>query len=134
MSKKNKVLLDANIIVRFLIGDGGQLYQRSVKLFRKIEEGKLKATLLEPVLAEVVYVLQKVYQVDPEDISAVLVPIIELKSIKTSNQTVIINALEIFHRENIDFVDAILCAYHRVAGLEVISFDKKLGRILDGRE
>ena len=129
MSKKNIALLDANILVRFLIGDGGKLYDRSIELFKQIEAGDLKVKILEPVLAEVVYVLQKVYQVPRPEIMNSLTAIIEMKSIKMDNKSVSIRALDLFYEENIDFVDALLCAYHQNTNTAVISFDDDVNKI-----
>ena len=36
-------LIDANIIVRFLVGDDEKLYEKSAKVFESIEKGKQKA-------------------------------------------------------------------------------------------
>ena len=131
MSNQNIALLDANVIVRFLIGDGGELYDHSRRIFEEIENNTRKVLLLESVLAEVVYVLLEVYQVSRKDIIRSLIPIAEMRSIRMENKTVVINALEIFYQENIDFVDALLCAYNKVKGLEVISFDKQVNNFIE---
>lgn len=131
MSNQNIALLDANVIVRFLIGDGGELYDHSRRIFEEIENNTRKVRLLDSVLAEVVYVLLEVYQVSRKDIIRSLIPIVEMRSIRMENKTVVINALEIFYQENIDFVDALLCAYNKVKGLEVISFDKQVNNFIE---
>ena len=131
MSNQNIALLDANVIVRFLIGDGGDLYGHSRRIFEEIENNTRKVRLLDSVLAEVVYVLLEVYQVSRKDIIRSLIPIVEMRSIRMENKTVVINALEIFYQENIDFVDALLCAYNKVKGLEVISFDKQVNNFIE---
>lgn len=131
MSNQNIALLDANVIVRFLIGDGGELYDHSRRIFEEIENNTRKVRLLDSVLAEVVYVLLEVYQVSRKDIIRSLIPIVEMRSIRMENETVVINALEIFYQENIDFVDALLCAYNKVKGLEVISFDKQVNNLIE---
>lgn len=131
MSNQNIALLDANVIVRFLIGDGGELYDHSRRIFKEIENNTRKVRLLDSVLAEVVYVLLEVYQVSRKDIIRSLIPIAEMRSIRMENKTVVINALEIFYQENIDFVDALLCAYNKVKGLEVISFDKQVNNFIE---
>lgn len=131
MSNQNIALLDANVIVRFLIGDGGELYDHSRRIFEEIENNTRKVRLLDSVLAEVVYVLLEVYQVSRKDIIRSLIPIVEMRSIRMENKTVVINALEIFYQENIDFVDTLLCAYNKVKGLEVISFDKQVNNFIE---
>ena len=46
-------LIDANIIVRFLVGDDEKLYEKSAKVFESSEKGKQKAIVCEAVLMEV---------------------------------------------------------------------------------
>jgi len=72
-------------------------------------------------LAEVVYVLLKVYHVERQEISKVL--IIFLNSIEINRKDIMIKALEIFADTNLDFVDCILIAYNKTDSVEIFSFD-----------
>jgi len=126
MSEKNIVLIDANVIIRFLIGDGGDLFGKSQKIFQEIDSGKYKAKILESVLAEIIYVLLKVYNVSKNDIVNSLLPILQMKYVIMDNKTFVIHAVEIFNLKNIDFVDALLCSYKILNNMDVISFDKDL--------
>ncbi len=45
---------------------------------------------------------------------------------KRIDAEVIIRALTVFSEKNIDFVDALLFAYHDVRGDQIATFDKKL--------
>ena len=74
------------------------------------------------VLAEVVYVLGGVYNVSKKDIALELSTLLSQDNIASSN--VAIEALTLFADKNIDFVDALLCAYS-IAD-EIRTFDKKL--------
>ena len=51
------------------------------------------------------------------------------QNITTSEKTVLIEALKIYHIENIDFVDAILVAYNHKKGATIHSFDKKVNKL-----
>ena len=81
-------------------------------------------------MAEVVYVLLKVYHVERQEISKVL--IIFLNSIEINRKDIMIKALEIFADTNLDFVDCILIAYNKTDSVEIFSFDKKLNKKLQG--
>ena len=86
------------------------------------------AFTIPEVLAEVVYVLLKVYHVERQEISKVL--IIFLDSIEINRKDIMIKALEIFADTNLDFVDCILISYNEIDSTKIFSFDKKLNKRL----
>lgn len=122
----NKVLLDTNILVRFLTRDHEEYYIKSVEIFNQIEAGKMDAMLLDFILAEIVYVLRRVYKVEKEKISWLLKKILMYEHIYMNNQLIAFEALDIYANKNIDFADAMLCAKKNLEGYEVISFDKDI--------
>ena len=64
MAVKNKVsLIDTNIVIRYLLGEGGDIGVRAKELLDQVQVGGLKAIITESVLAECVYILDKVYKV-----------------------------------------------------------------------
>lgn len=113
-----KSLVDANIILRYLLQDDDKMFQESQRI---IENG---AEALPEVLAEVVYVLMKVYEVGRHEISEALRTM--LSEVQVNNSAVIDKALELFGENNLDFVDCILLAYNQVENMSVQTFDKQL--------
>ena len=113
-----KKLIDANAILRYLLNDVESMAAESAQV---IKNG---AFTIPEVLAEVVYVLMKVYHVERQEISKVL--IIFLNSIEINRKDIMIKALEIFADTNLDFVDCILISYNKTDSVEIFSFDKKL--------
>lgn len=61
-----KKLIDANVILRYLLGDHPQMSKEAKKI---IEDG---AFTLPEVLAEVIYVLKGVYKVERPEITKTL--------------------------------------------------------------
>ena len=124
LQMKNMEIVDANIILRYLLNDHETLSIKSKKI---IEE----KTIYIPfeVCAEVVYVLEKVYAVPRKQIEHAFILLISYPNITTNNNQVIKQALEIFQKENIDFVDSLLVAYNRVEAFTIHSFDKKLNKL-----
>lgn len=90
-----------------------------------IEDG---AFTLPEVLAEVVYVLKGVYQVGRTEIAKTLIEFLD--EISIDNQEAMCEALSLFSETSLDFVDCILIARHRILDDEVMSFDKKLNKML----
>ena len=123
-SQKDIAIVDANVILRYLLKDNEELYKKAENLFNDILLGEKKILLLHTVIAEVVYVLQKLYKVNREEIAQVLKELLKIKGIKVNDREIILKALDIFGKKNLDFVDCILCAY----GSEhtIVSFDKEV--------
>ena len=80
------------------------------------------------VLAEVVYVQKGVYQVGRTEIARTLIEFLD--EISIDDQEVMYEALSLFSETSLDFVDCVLIARHRILGDEIISFDKKLNKML----
>ena len=115
-------LIDANVILRYLLGDHPQMSEKARQV---IEDG---AFTLPEVIAEVVYVLKGVYKIERDEIGRTLIEFLE--EVAVENQDVVFEALSLYSETSLDFVDCILIARHRVLGDEIVSFDKKLNKML----
>ncbi len=116
-------LIDANIILRHLLHDNEQQLAFAEQV---IKSGAFATT---EVLAEVVHVLSRVYKVSRSEISWALHCL--LLDVKVDNLKSLRYALGLFNQTSLDFVDCLLVAYHKVLGLDVISFDRKLNSCLE---
>lgn len=118
--------VDANIIIRYLIKDNLTQAERAKKLFTTSVE---ELILTDLVFAEVVWVLQSVYQLPKQEIIESLLKFLKLKKL-SCNYPLLINSLLIFQDYNISFIDAYLIAYCENQNLKgVYSFDKGLDKI-----
>jgi len=124
----NKILLDTNILIRFLVRDHEEHYIKSVEIFRAIEEDRIEALLMNFILAEVVYVLKRIYKYDKIEIASTLKKLLLYKNLYTENKLITFEALDIYAEKNIDFADALLCAKKNLEGFEIISFDRDIER------
>ena len=115
-------LIDANVILRYLLGDNEEMQSEAEKV---IDEG---AFTLPEVLAEVVYVLTKVYGSGREEVCKVLKDLLE--DVGIDNKRCILEALSLFEDTSLDFVDCILIGRNKVKGEKIFSFDKKLNNKL----
>ncbi len=111
-------LIDANVIIRYLLRDIEDQYLRASQA---IDLGCCTTT---EVLAEVVYVLMKVYKIPRHDIAIALFSL--LKEVQIENGIAVIFAINLFKDSSLDFVDCLLISYNNVLGQHIISFDKKL--------
>ncbi len=93
---------------------------------KEIEEGRAEALLLDFILAEIIYVLKRIYKVEKTQISNALKKILLNDHFYTDNKLVTFEALDIYANKNIDFTDAMLCAKKNLEGFEIVSFDKDM--------
>ena len=117
-------MLDANIILRYLLNDDKVMADEAERI---ITEGSVYVTI--EVIAEVVYVLNKVYSIERNKIKSCLLEFVS--EVDVSEEQVIRLGLGAYAEHNLDFVDCILFAYNRVNGYEIRTFDKKLKKLLE---
>ncbi len=115
-------IVDANVILRYLLQDHEKLYGDAEDFFRKVFMGKKLAYILQAALAEVVYVFAKIYKVPRKEISEVLLELLSRKGVRVQDKEVTMEALQLYKNGNLDFVDCLICAYGKRS--EVLSFDK----------
>ena len=117
------VILDANIILRYLLNDNAEM--------ANIAEAFIKAgnaTVTIEILAEVVYVLKGVYSLQREQIANTITQFLEL--VECRDYDIAVAALQAYSKVNLDFVDCVLYAYHRLLGVEIATFDLKLKKMI----
>ena len=117
-----RTLVDANVVLRYMLHDDKT---QSPIAERTIREG---AYLLPEVLAEIVYVLLGVYSVPREELAERLQ--ILVKEVQSEHPEILSTALTTFDATKLDFVDCLLAAYNNHLGDKVVTFDRKLNRLL----
>lgn len=117
-------IVDANIILRYLLNDNKTFAKTSGEI---LEQNEIHVPF--EVLAEVVYVLEKVYKVPKKNIHEALSTLIRYPNIQTNNKDIFIQAIYIFQSMNIDFVDSLLVAYNHQTNATIYTYDKKLKKL-----
>jgi predicted nucleic-acid-binding protein len=115
------VYCDANIVLRYLLRDNEDHYKISLSIIETED-----VFLLNEVTAEIVYVLLKTYSIEKKKVCDVLRKLFLYPNIYFYSKGVILDALNIFSKNSIDYVDCILCAYNNIENRKIISFDKKV--------
>ena len=117
-------IIDANIVLRYLLNDHKTFSEKSTKI---LENNNIHLPF--EVCAEIVYVLEKVYNVPRKNIQDALNILVEYPNITTPDVTILKAALKIYNDSNIDFVDSILVGYNQISGAFIHSFDKKINKL-----
>ena len=122
LKNMKKILIDANVILRYLLND---IEEQAVEAKKIIEIG---AFTIPEVIAEVIYVLKSVYKIERKEIGNAITSVLE--EIDIENKNIILKSVEIFSETNLDFVDCILISYNKIENVEIFSFDRKLNNKL----
>ena len=117
--------IDANVILRYLLDDHAELSEKASGII----EGESVFVSME-VMCEVVYVLCGVYKVRRDDVAKRLADFVKHPNVSMDHVAVFCRALVAFAEDNIDFVDSILFAHYAVSGDGILTFDKKLARMV----
>ena len=120
-------IVDANIVLRYLLNDTKDLADKATEI---LENNVV--FIPNEVMAEIVYVLEKVYKVERKVIYSSLMELLEYKNIEVSDFSLINEALAVYSERKLDFVDTLLYAYNKIADHEIYTFDKKLNTLLNG--
>lgn len=104
------ILIDANIIIRFLTKDHKHKAEKCRKLFEYAVKGKVDLFISDLTIAEVVWVLEKAYKCSKADIREKVEAILNTPKLIFQNKDIVAESIILYDIHNIDFIDT----YHAV--------------------
>ena len=126
MSDDARVVVDTNLLVRYLTEDDPAKAMAVDALLKKASQGKIKILLPSVVAAELVWVLESFYQMSREQISELVDAILQTPGIEVQDEAIILAATRLYGQTNIDFVDAWIIEFAKALGVRKIhTFDTK---------
>jgi predicted nucleic acid-binding protein len=120
------VFIDTNVLVRHLTGDPPDQAGRATRFLASAE------TLLLPdlIVAELVYVLQSVYETARPDIARAVRAVLAFEAIRVVDMDLLHRAIEVYEFDRLDFSEAYLVACAERSGVDAVaSFDRSVDRI-----
>ena len=119
------VILDTNAILRYILRD-------NLEMVAEVRSQLLNENCFIPVevVAEIVYVLSKVYSIERDVIAKTLTNIANVSNITVAQKNVVLHALQVYASTTLDFVDCLLIGYAKKEGHTIFTFDKKLRKFL----
>jgi len=121
-----KAFVDSNILVRHLTGDPPDQAERATEFLR----GGESLILVDLVVAEVVYVLESVYEVERGRVAELVRAIVGFPAVVVPDEALLLRAREIYEQHRIHFAESYLAACAEVSGVGVVaSFDRDLDRV-----
>ena len=123
------LLLDTNILLRFITGEPADQAKEVAGLVMAAEVGKVRLTVLPMVLAEAVFVLTGFYEHPRSKVADVLSHLISCPGFHSDEQDRMLHALKLFGTGKLDFVDCYLAAASIREGCTLVSFDRDLAKL-----
>ncbi len=113
------IAIDTDILINFLTGKDVDSIE---KLFRSLEAKKMKILLPAQVILELVFLLEKEFNWQREDIYKVVYTLLNDPLFKSHEKDELVNAIKIYKDSGISFNDAMKIMYEDVD--EIISYNK----------
>ena len=133
MASKKTILVDTNVLLRLFLRDIEDQFDQSRKFFDQVEKGEVVAEISILVLNELIWIMETYYEKNRAEYLDPILNILSLKSVKIldadKKNTIKILKMMLIHR--LDFTDLYLWIIGTKKGEKIISFDKKLNRLID---
>ncbi len=126
------LLLDTNILIRFIAGDDPDHSPRTLDFFDRLNSGEVRALLLDGVIVEATQVLssKRYFAGSRATIVNALQVIIGLYGLNVQNREVHRAALQVYATSKLDYVDCLLIALVQLGEAdEILSFDRDFDRV-----
>lgn len=120
-----KKFIDTNIFLRYLTKDNPLMYDKCREVFKNAIEGKASLATSSLVIAELIWTLSSYYKVPKEDVIEKVSIIISTENLHIPDKDIIADAIVLYSRKNIDYIDAYNAVFMKYNGLdEIYSYDK----------
>jgi len=117
--------VDTNIFLRYLTKDDASKYEKCKEMFKRAMKGDITITTSGMVIAELVWTLLSYYKVPKAEVVEKVSVIVGTQYLTIPDKQVIADALVLYARKNIDFIDAYNAVFMRYRGIrDIYSYDE----------
>jgi len=128
-----QLILDANVLIRFLVQDDPKQSAAATKLMSDAQSGVYELLVDPMIVAETVYVLGSQYKRARVEVANTLLAIVRSPYVRADKEQELVDALLRFRDHGVDFADAWLAAIAVSGGQEIASFDRDLDKFKDAK-
>ncbi len=135
MATLEKVVIDTNLLVRYITEDDPSKAQSVDNLLNKASNGEIYILIPSIVIAELVWVLESFYEMRSADIAGLVQAILNTPGVEVTDRSIITSALSLYRSKDIDLIDAWVIEFAKDRNSKAIyTFDKKHFREVKGIE
>lgn len=131
MSESKIYLIDTNIFLRVLVKESEVIFKECLAVMELIKEGQITAFVNSLILAEINWVLNRVYKSPKEERIKYFKSILKLKNLKISENCDFLTGIHLYEKYNVKFIDALIAANHLIQknNAIIISYDKDFDKL-----
>ena len=128
---KHTLILDTNVIIRYLANDVPGKADDCGKLFADAKSGKVNLFVTDICIAELVWTLKSYFHLGNEEVYEKVAAIINTPGFTFSDEAMILDAMLRFKEKNVDFADAYNAALAARDDMKISSYDKDYRKFSD---
>ena len=120
-----KKFIDTNIFLRYLTKDDPEKYEHCLSLFKTAVKGKTELITSNMVVAELIWTLLSFYKVPKPIVVEKVAIIVGTEYLFIPDKAIILEALMLYAKINIDYIDAYNAVFMRhYQTSEILSYDE----------
>jgi predicted nucleic-acid-binding protein len=132
---RKRVVIDTNLLVRYLTDDDAAKAKAVDHLLKKAGKGEIRILIPSIVIAELVWVLESFYKMEPDGIADLVEALLNTTGVEVTDKSIINESLKLYKAKKIDMIDAWIIHFAKEVGVETIyTFDKKHFKDAEGIE
>lgn len=123
-----KIFLDTNVLLRFYLQDNKEQFEAVREVIQQIESGQHRPYVSAIVLLEMVYVLQKVYNVPKQNVLDIIDSVRRIRGVTILEKTKSALAVRFYQQHNVKFADCLIASQvpHDVT---IVTYDREFTRL-----
>lgn len=122
----DELFVDTNVFLRFLTNDDPKKAEKARRLFASAVEGDVRVSTSLLVIAEIVWTLESFYNLQPADIADKVAVILNTPNLECPETPTLLEALDFYATQNVDFIDAYHAFQLQRRGLSrIATWDRK---------
>jgi predicted nucleic-acid-binding protein len=126
-----KYVLDTNVLLDFFIVRDKKRHDDCAKVIRKVKDGEIRGIILGVVVAETVWVMKSVYDIDRKLISKTIKPLMQMKGVEVIEKYDWSKVFGVYGETKVKFVDAMIANIKQVRERKwkVVSYDREFDKL-----
>lgn len=128
---QKRLLVDANILVRFFTGEPPEMAEQVYRLVEKADRGEIILVVFPVILLETFYTLKSFYEMPQKEIAKKLSAFIQSQGVEAVESARLVGALARCAEKNAHLADAYLAAASVELKSPVSSFDMDFDKFKD---
>jgi predicted nucleic-acid-binding protein len=126
------IFIDTNIFLRYFEKEDEMTYRKTERLFTEIVNGSITGISTSLVIAEVVWILDKFYNWEKEEICNNINLILSTPNIIFKERAILLEAINKYAERNMSFIDAYDYSYMKANKVdEIYSLDRDFDKLPD---